>query len=38
MICTPHHTRNEIKKNEMDGAYNTYGGEEMDIQDFDWET
>jgi len=38
MICTPPHILfcNQIKKNEMGGAYKTYGGDER--QDFGGET
>jgi hypothetical protein len=34
IICTTY----QIEKNEIGGACSTYGGEEIFIQGFDWET
>jgi hypothetical protein len=33
-----HYSGNQIEKNDMGGAYSTYGGKERCIQDFGWET
>ena len=40
MICTPHPNcaGDKIEKNEMSGAYGTYGGVERRIQGFGGET
>jgi len=40
MICTRHpvFSGDKIGKNEMGGAYSTYGGEERRIQGLDWDT
>jgi len=41
MICTAHPiycSGDKIEKNKMGGACNTYGGDEMCIQDFGGET
>jgi hypothetical protein len=34
MICTPHYSGDEIKKNEMGGACGMRGGEERCIEGF----
>ena len=38
MICTHQILGDQIKKKEMDGAYNTYGDKQRCIQDLGGET
>ena len=38
MLCTPHHSGNQIKKTEMGRTCSIYGGEERCTKDFGRET
>ena len=38
LYSSQHYSRDQLKKNEMDGACNMYGGQERRIQGFGGET